>query len=49
MSFYLTRLKYIIFRNDRPTERSMAILIEIYLQFIQTLPVAITQELNGVV
>lgn len=27
----------------------MAILIEIFLQFIQTLPAAISQEINGVV
>ncbi len=39
----------IYFSNDRPTERSMAILIEIYLQFVQMLPIAISKEINGFV
>lgn len=34
-------------KNDSPTQRSMAMLVEIYLEFIQTLPSAIVKSLNG--
>lgn len=33
--------------NERPSEKSMSMLIEIYLQFIQTLPAAISQANIG--
>lgn len=36
-------------KNESPTQRSMAMLVEIYLEFIQTLPSAITQSINGYV
>ena len=38
---------YVIFRFESPTERSIAILIELYLQFSQTLPTAIQEAIVG--
>lgn len=34
-------------KNESPTEKSMATLVEIYMQFIATLPSAIAQSLDG--
>ena len=35
-----------LFRKDSPTERSMALLVEIYLQYIATLPSPLVEALR---